>query len=122
MNSMINRKTILGFSTVAAIVLIAAATLPTGLNITNALAQGTDTSQQIRNFLVQAIQALDDGDNSEAIRQLQFATDQMGTLTGVSDQSNNDNSESDDIEEGSEEGPGEDADEPGDTDTNDEED
>lgn len=122
MNSMINRKTILGFSTVAAIVLIAAATLPTGLNITNALAQGTDTSQQIRNFLVQAIQALDDGDNSEAIRQLQFATDQMGTLTVVSDQSNNDNSESDDIEEGSEEGPEEDADEPGDTDTNDEED
>ena len=121
MNSMIYRKTILGFSTVAAIVLIAAATLPTGLNITNAQAQGADTSQLIRDYLVQAIQALDNGDNSEAIRQLQFATDLMGTFTGVSDQSNNDNSESDDIE-GSEEGPGEDADEPGDTDSYDEED
>lgn len=119
---MIYRKTILGFSTVAAIVLIAAATLPPGLNITNAQAQGADTPQQIRDYLVQAIQALDNGDNSEAIRQLQLAIDQMGTFTGVSDQSNNDNSESDDIEEGSEEGPGEDADGPGDTDTNDEED
>ena len=90
---MIYRKTILGFSTVAAIVLIAAATLPPGQNITNAQAQGADTLQQIRDYLVQAIQALDNGDNSEAIRQLQFATDQMRTFTGVSDQSNNDNSD-----------------------------
>jgi hypothetical protein len=137
MNSMIHRKSILGFSIVAATVLIAAATLPTGITTKNAQAQSTDTSQQIRDYLIQAIQALDNGDNSEAIRQLQLATDQMGTsFTAISDQSNgaestasregnNDgsrNGENDDEGEGSEEGPGEDEDEPGDIDTNDEED
>jgi hypothetical protein len=69
---------------------------------------------------------------TEAIQQLQLATDQMGTLTGVSVQSNDfggnnagesgNDGESDDNGEESEEGPGEDADEPGDTDQNDEED
>src|SRR5688500_10665098 len=122
MNSMIHRKSILGFSIVAATVLIAAATLPTSITTKNAQAQSTDTSQ-IRNYLIQAIQALDNGDNSETIRQLQLATDQIGTsFTAISDQSNgaentasregnNDGSrggENDDEGEGSEEGPGED--------------
>jgi hypothetical protein len=93
------------------------------------------TDQKLFN---QAIQALDNGDSSEAIRQLQLATGQIGTFAAVSGQSpasqnvetvdsnngagesNNDEGENDD--EGSEEGEGEDEDEPGDIDTNDEED
>jgi hypothetical protein len=143
--SMIYRKSILGFCTVPAIVLILVTTLPTGITTKNAQAQSTDISQQIRDYLIQAIQALDKGDNSEAIRQLQLATDQIGTsFTAISEQSNgaesaasregnnNDGSksgenngrdgENDDEGEGSEEGSGEDEDEPGDVDTNDEED
>jgi uncharacterized protein YsxB (DUF464 family) len=134
---MTHRKSILGFSiVVAAIALIGMATV-TSLN---AQAQTADSSQQIRNYLIKAIQALDNGDNSEAIRQLQLATDQIGTFAAVSGQSpagknvetvesdngagesNNDEGENDDEGEGSEEGEGEDADEPGDVDTNDEED
>jgi hypothetical protein len=133
---MTHRKTILGFSiTVAAIALIGMVTTAP----LHAQAQ-TDPSQQIRNYLIKAIQALDNGDNSEAIRQLQSATDQMGTFAAVSGQSpagqnvdtvegnngaggtNNDEGENDDEGEGSEEGEGEDADEPGDVDSNDEED
>jgi hypothetical protein len=130
MNLMFYRKSILGFgSTITAIILIGMATV----TFLNAQAQSTDTSQQIRNYLIQAIQALDAGDNSEAIRQLQLATDQMGSYAAVSEQSsvgqsggsgqgNNGDGENDDEGEGSEEGEGEDADEPGDVDSNDEED
>jgi hypothetical protein len=133
---MTHRKSIPGFSiAVAAIALIGMATT-TSLN---AQAQ-PDSSQQIRNYLIKAIQALDNGDNSEAIRQLQLATGQIGTFAAVSGQSpagqnvetvdsnngaggsNNDEGENDDEGEGSEEGEGEDEDEPGDIDTNDEED
>jgi hypothetical protein len=114
MDSMIHKKSILVFgSTITAIVLIGMVT-----------ATSLDT---------QAIQALDAGDNSEAIQQLQLATDQMRTFSAVSEQSfvgqssdirqgNNGDGENDDEGEGSEEGEGEDADEPGDTDSNDEED
>src|SRR5918999_3637168 len=81
---MTHRKSILGFSiTVAAIALIGMVTT-TSLN---AQAQPTDSSQQIRNYLIKAIQALDNGDDSEAIRQLQLATDQMGTFAAISGQS-----------------------------------
>ena len=133
---MTHRKSVLGFSsTIAAILLIGMATV-TSLN---AQAQ-TDSSQQIRNYLIKAVQALDNGDNSEAMRQLQLATDQIGTFAAVSGQSptgqnvetvesnngaggsNSDEGENDDEGEGSEEGEGEDADEPGDVDSNDEED
>ncbi|MDQ3838468.1 MAG: hypothetical protein M3297_04280 [Thermoproteota archaeon] len=134
---MTHRKSILRFSiTVAAIALIGLATVAS----LNAQAQTVDSSQQIRNYLIKAIQALDNGDNSEAIRQLQLASDQIGTFSAVSDQSdggqsgesiegnsgagvsNNDEGENDDEGEESEEGEGEDEDEPGDTDSNDEED
>jgi hypothetical protein len=127
--SMTHRKSILGFSIVVAAIALIGMVTTTSLN---AQAQ-TDSSQQIRNYLIKAIQALDNGDNSEAIRQLQLATDQIGTFAAVSGQSpagqnvetvesNNDEGENDDEEEGSEEGEGEDADEPGDVDSNDEED
>lgn len=117
---MIYRKSILGFGTVAAIVLILVATLPTGIATMNAQAQSADRSQQIRDYLIQAIRALDSGDNAEAIQQLQLATDQIGTFTTISEQStggesgesgesNNDggSNESDDNGEESEEGPDE---------------
>jgi CHASE3 domain sensor protein len=61
MNSMIDRKSIQGFSIVAVIVLIIVATLPNGTTALNAQAQNADTSQQIRKYLIQAIQALDSG-------------------------------------------------------------
>jgi hypothetical protein len=135
---MTNKKSILGLSsTIAAAFLLIGMVTLTSLN---AQAQTADSSQQIRNYLIKAIQALDNGDNHEAIRQLQLATDQMGTFAAVSGQSptgqniesvesnngagetNNDEGENDDEGEGSEEGEGEDADEPGDVDSNDEED
>jgi protein-disulfide isomerase len=126
MNSMIHKKSVLGFSTVAvAVVLITLATLPSGTLALNAQAQNEDTSQQIRKYLIQAVQALDNGDNAEAIQQLQLATDQMGTFTAISDQSSDGQGNSDgddDRSEKSEEGSGEDVDESGDTDKNDEED
>jgi len=133
---MTHRKSILEFSiAVAGIALIGMVTT-TSLN---AQAQ-TDSSQQIRNYLTKAIQSLDNGDNAEAMRQLQLATDQIGTFAAVSGQSpagqnvktvesdngaggsNNDEDENGDEGKGSEEGEGEDADEPGDVDSNDEED
>jgi hypothetical protein len=136
MNSMTHRKSILGFGgTITAIVLIGMA-----IATPSAQAQTADSSQQIRDYLIKAIKALDDGNNPEAIRQLQLATDQMSTsFTTISEQPNGDGSaagrggnsdssgsgsagENDDEGEGSEEGEGEDADEPGDVDTNDEED
>jgi cell division protein FtsX len=86
--------------------------------IVNAHAQTAATPEQIKDYLTQAIQALDSGDNTKAIQQLKLATDQLGTLIGVSVS----DSESDDKGEEAEEGLGEDADEPGDIDTNDEED
>ena len=134
---MIHRKSILGFNAVAALVMIVASAT-TGTTFLDAQAQNADTSEQIRKYLIQAIQALDSGDNTEAIQQLQLATDRMGTFTAISEQSidsqgnsdgqgnsdsqGNSDGESDDNGEESEEGSGEDADEPGDTDENDEED
>jgi hypothetical protein len=134
---MINRKSILGFNAVAALVMIVTSAT-TGSTILDAQAQNADTSQQIRKYLIQAIQALDSGDSTEAIRQLQLATDQIGTFTAISEQSfdgqvnsdsqgnrdsqGNSDGESNDNGGESEEGQGEDADEPGDTDENDEED
>ncbi|HJY09522.1 MAG TPA: hypothetical protein VJ250_01135, partial [Nitrososphaeraceae archaeon] len=85
---MIHRKSILGFSiAVVVVVLITSSTLPSGTIALNAQTQNADTSQQIRKYLIQAIQALDSGDNTEAIQQLQLATDQMGTFTTISEQS-----------------------------------
>ena len=77
---MTHRKSILGFSSAIAAILLIGMTTATSLN---AQAQ-TDSSQQIRNYLIKAIQALDNGDKSEAIRQLQLATDQRGTFAAVS--------------------------------------
>jgi hypothetical protein len=76
--------------------------------------------QQIKNYLNQAIQALDSGNSTQALEQVDLAEDQLESMTGTESAEDEDDGEE---EEGEiEEGPGEDADEPGDTDTNDEED
>jgi len=64
---------------------------------------------QVKNYLTQAIQALDSGNNTMALEQLDLAEAAMTGETGED-------------EGGMEEGPGEDQDEPGDVDTNDQED
>jgi hypothetical protein len=93
----------------------------------NSYAQNTITAtnqtadpQQIKNYLTQAIQALDTGNNTKAMEQVNLAGDQLESLTGTED---GEDEEEDDEEEGEvEEGAGEDADEPGDIDANDQED
>jgi tRNA U34 5-carboxymethylaminomethyl modifying GTPase MnmE/TrmE len=127
----------LGVIVVFSIVAIATATaLSTIDNTLNAYAQNTTTPtqtatpqpqtnqiadpQQIKNYLNQAIQALDSGNNTKALEQVDLAEDQLEGITGTEDTEDEDEDEE---EEGEiEEGTGEDADEPGDIDTNDEED
>ena len=75
----------------------------------------TADPQQIKNYLTQAIQALDSGNNTKAAEQVDLAEDQLEGMTGTE-------SAEDDEDEEIEEGAGEDTDEPGDIDTNDEED
>jgi hypothetical protein len=122
----------LGTIVVFSIVTIAAmAVLSTSDSMLNAYAQNTTSStqpatrqpstnqtadpQQIKNYLSQAIQALDSGNNTRAAEQVDLAEDQLEGMTGTE-------SAEDDEDEEIEEGVGEDADEPGDIDTNDEED
>ena len=75
----------------------------------------TADPKQIKNYLTQAIQALDSGNNTKAAEQVDLAEDQLEDMKGTE-------SAEDDEDEEIEEGAGEDADEPGDIDTNDEED
>lgn len=74
----------------------------------------TANPEQIKNYLTQAIQVLDSGNNAKAAEQVDLAIDQLEGLTG------RESGEDEDVEV--EEGAGEDADEPGDIDTNDKED
>jgi hypothetical protein len=81
----------------------------------------TADPQQIKNYLNQAIQALESGNNTEALAQVDLAEDQLESITGTESVEDEDDDEEEDEGE-IEEGPGEDEDEPGDIDTNDEED
>jgi hypothetical protein len=125
--------TIVVFSIVAMAVGAALSTIDTTMN---AYAQNTTTltptltsqpptnqtanPQQIKNYLNQAIQALDSGNNTRALEQVDLAEDQLESMTGTEDP---EEEEEEDEDEGEiEEGAGEDEDEPGDIDTNDEED
>ena len=81
----------------------------------------TADPQQIKNYLTQAIQALDSGNNTKAAEQVDLAEDQLEGMTGT-ESAEDDDGEDEDEESEIEEGAGEDADEPGDIDTNDEED
>src|SRR5215203_2500956 len=99
------------------VVAIAAAILSIDTTL-NAYAQNTTTimpqpsqnqtaadPQQIKNYLNQAIQALDSGNNTQALEQVDLAEDQLESITGTEDAEDEDEDE----EEGEvEEGPGED--------------
>lgn len=123
-------KSISGLAGIAVFLVVAIATTALSISTLNAHAQNTTTipqasqnqtvdSQQIKGYLNQAIQALDSGNNTKALEQVDIAGDQLETMTGTEAGEDDDEDE----EEGEvEEGVGEDADEPGDVDTNDQED
>jgi hypothetical protein len=107
-----------------AVVAILTATILSFSLLGNAQAQNTTALQpqtadptQIKSYLTEAIQALDTGNNTQALEQVDLAGDQLETLTGT------ESADDDDEDEGEvEEGAGEDVDEAGDVDRNDEED
>jgi len=74
-------------------------------------------TEQVKEYLNQAMQALDDGNNTLALEQVDFASDVLKNMTGSVDAG-----EEEDNNGKTEEGAGEDAAESGDADTNDEED
>jgi hypothetical protein len=96
------------------------ATTPTQTLTPQPALNQTADPQQIKNYLNQAIQALDSGNNIKALEQVDLAEDQPESMIGTEDTQEDD--EDEDEEGGIEEGAGEDEDEPGDIDTNDEED
>jgi hypothetical protein len=131
---MIQTKSIFGYGITAAVVLTVAAITALSIDIAlNAYAQNMTTPptvqqqnqtanpEQIKSYLTQAIQALDSGNNTKAAEQVDLAEDQLEGMTGT-ESAEDDDGEDEDEESEIEEGAGEDADEPGDTDTNDEED
>src|SRR5215207_3062347 len=70
----------------------------------------TADPQQIKNYLNQAILALDSGNNTRALEQVDLAEDQLESMTGTEPAEDEDEDEEE--EEGEiEEGPGEDEDE-----------
>ena len=107
-----------------AVVAILTATILSFSLLGNAQAQNTTALQpqtadptQIKSYLTEAIQALDTGNNTQALERVDLAGDQLETLTGT------ESADDDDGDEGEvEEGAGEDVDEAGDVDRNDEED
>ena len=123
---MIQTKFPFGLGVTAVVMVVTAVTALSTDTAMNAYAQNMTTSlaaqqnqtanpEQIKNYLTQAIQALDSGNNTKAAEQVDLATDQLEGLTGTE-------SGEDDEDEEVEEGAGEDVDEPGDIDINDEED
>lgn len=124
-----NTKSNSGLGAVVVFSIVAAAAVALSIDTTlNAHAQNTTSAanqtanpQQIKDYLTQAIQALDSGNNTKAMEQVDLAEDQLESMTGTED--GEEEEDDDDEEEGEvEEGAGEDADEPGDVDTNDQED
>ena len=124
---MIQTKLPFGMGVTAVVMVVAAVTALSIDTAMNAYAQNMTTPptaqqqnqtadpEQIKNYLTQAIQALDSGNNTKAAEQVDLAADQLGGMTGTE-------SGEDDEDEEVEEGAGEDADEPGDINSNDEED
>ena len=115
-------RSICGF--VAIIAILTASILSFGLlgnvqaqNTTAPQPQTTDPSQ-IKSYLTEAIQALDSGNNTQALERVDSAGDQLEMLTGTESADDNEDEDEGEVEEGA----GEDVDEPGDVDTNDEED
>jgi hypothetical protein len=128
---MIQTKSIFGYGIIAAIVIIVASIA--ALTTISSHAQNMTTPptaqqqnqtadpEQIKNYLTQAIQALDSGNITKAAEQVDLAEEQFGGMTGT-ESAEDDDSEGEGEESEIEEGAGEDVDEPGDIDTNDEED
>ena len=123
---MIQTKFPFGLGVTAVVIVVTAVTALSIDTAMNAYAQNLTTSlsvqqnqtanpEQIKNYLTRAIQVLDSGNNTKAAEQVDLATDQLEGLTGTE-------SGEDDEDVEVEEGAGEDADEPGDIDTNDKED
>jgi hypothetical protein len=103
-----NTKSILSIGMVLAVTMTTLSLFSSIAPNVGAQEQTIDTTQ-VKNYLTQAMQALDSGNNTMVSEQLELAEAAMTGETGE--------------EEGEmEEGPGEDEDEPGDVDTNDEED
>jgi cytoskeletal protein RodZ len=130
---MIKTKSIFGYGITSAIVMVVAAIA--ALTVLKAYAQNMTTPptaqqqhqtadlEQIKNYLAQAIQALDSDNTTEAAEQMNLAEEQFEGMTG-SESAEDDDGEDyyEDEKSEIEEGAGEDADELGDIDTNDEED
>jgi hypothetical protein len=128
---MIKTKSIFGYGITTAAVMVVAAIA--ALTVLKAYAQNMTTLPtaqqqnqtanlgQIKNYLTQAIQALDSGNTTKAAEQMNLAEEQFEGMTGT-ESAEDDDGEDVDEESEIEEGAGEDADEPGDIDTNDEED
>jgi ribosome assembly protein YihI (activator of Der GTPase) len=116
-----------GLGGIAVFLVVAIASTALSISTLNAHAQNSTTipqasqnqtvdPQQIKGYLNQAIQALDSGNNTKALEQVDIAGDQLETMMGTGAGEDDDEDE----EEGEvEEGPGEDSDEPGDVDTSD---
>ena len=112
---MIQTKLPFGLGVTAVVMVVTAVTALSIDTAMNAYAQNLTTSptaqqqnqtanpEQIKNYLTQAIQALDSGNNTKAAEQVDPATDQLEGLTGTE-------SGEDDEDEEVEEGAGEDAD------------
>lgn len=123
-------KSISRLAGIAVFLVVAIATTALSIDTLNAYAQNTTTTpqasqnqtadpQQIKGYLNQAIPALDSGNNTKALEQVDIAGDQLESMTGTEAGEDVDKDE----EEGEvEEGAGEDVDESGDVDTNDQED
>jgi hypothetical protein len=128
---MIQTKSLFGHGVTAAVVMMIAAITALSVDTAlNAYAQNMTTTppaqqqnqtadpEQIKNYLTQAMQALDSGNNTKAAEQVSLAEDELEGMTGTESGEDKDDEDEDEVEEGA----GEDADEPGDIDANDEED
>ena len=87
-------------------------------NTTAPQQQQAANPEQIKTYLTEAIQAMDSGNNTQALERVDLAGDQLEMLTGTESVDDDEDEDEGEIEEGA----GEDADEAGDVDTNDEED
>lgn len=108
----------LGLAVIAVIIAAPTTALSIGTTLMAYAQSTTGDVGQIKDWLNQAIQALDSGNNTLALEQTDLASDALENMTGVAD----DGEEEDDENETAEEGAGEDADEAGDVDANDAED
>jgi hypothetical protein len=130
---MIQTKLPFGLGVTAVVMVVVAVTALSIDTAMNAYAQNMTTPptaqqqnqtadpEQIKNYLTQAIQALDSGNNTKAAEQVDLAEDQLESMAGT-ESAEDDDGEDEDEESEIEEGAGEDTDELGDIDTNDEED